>query len=580
MSPELRRLLSLTRPHRLILGVATVAGFGVLACGLALPLVTEHLVNDAILRHQRHLVSRLALIALAIAVARALFNFIRRNLSGEASVRVEADLRARLFAHLQGLPISFHDRWESGQLLARATSDLNTIRDFVGYAIVYLAFLALTAIGVIGAIAYRSWPIAALAALLTVPFLWAATRFNRQMESISAESREAVGEVATVVAESAAGIRILKAFGVEQGAVRRLDTAATGLLDVNLEAVRRKAFYIPLLNLLPNAIMAIVLGVGGFQVIDGSLSLGAMVAITQYLFLLVVPMRYVGLMLAMAQQALAASNRVFEILDTQPTIRDAPGAETLPPVVGEIELDRVTFRYPGSTIPALDELSFTVRPGETVAIVGATASGKSTVAALLPRFSDPDSGAVRVDGRDVRTVTLRSLRRQIGVVFDEPVLFSATVEENIAFGWPDASRAEVVKAATAAGAHDFVSALPQAYDTRVGEQGFALSGGQRQRLALARALLGRPRILILDDPLSSVDVRTEAEIEANLAALLGERTTIIIAHRASTVAMADRVILLDEGRLLAEGTHEQLLVGNEVYRRILATDVEIEELAR
>jgi len=580
VSPELRRLLSLTRPHRLILGVATVAGFGVLACGLALPLVTEHLVNDAILRHQRHLVSRLALIALAIAVARALFNFIRRNLSGEASVRVEADLRARLFAHLQGLPISFHDRWESGQLLARATSDLNTIRDFVGYAIVYLAFLALTAIGVIGAIAYRSWPIAALAALLTVPFLWAATRFNRQMESISAESREAVGEVATVVAESAAGIRILKAFGVEQGAVRRLDTAATGLLDVNLEAVRRKAFYIPLLNLLPNAIMAIVLGVGGFQVIDGSLSLGAMVAITQYLFLLVVPMRYVGLMLAMAQQALAASNRVFEILDTQPTIRDAPGAETLPPVVGEIELDRVTFRYPGSTIPALDELSFTVRPGETVAIVGATASGKSTVAALLPRFSDPDSGAVRVDGRDVRTVTLRSLRRQIGVVFDEPVLFSATVEENIAFGWPDASRAEVVKAATAAGAHDFVSALPQAYDTRVGEQGFALSGGQRQRLALARALLGRPRILILDDPLSSVDVRTEAEIEANLAALLGERTTIIIAHRASTVAMADRVILLDEGRLLAEGTHEQLLVGNEVYRRILATDVEIEELAR
>jgi len=303
-----------------------------------------------------------------------------------------------------------------------------------------------------------------------------------------------------------------------------------------------------------------------------------MVAITQYLYLLVVPMRYVGWMLAMGQQAVAASDRVFEILETQPEITDAPRAEELGPIVGEIRLEHVSLTYPSAPSPALHDLSFTIRPGESVALVGATGSGKSTIAALIPRFLDPDAGTILVDGRDLRSVTLASLRRQIGVVFDEPVLFSATVAENIAFGWPDAPAEDIVAAATAAGAHEFITALPESYATRVGEQGFSLSGGQRQRLALARALLGRPRILILDDPLSSVDVRTEAEIEANLAALLGTRTTIIIAHRASTVAMADRVLLLDEGRVIASGTHHELLATNDTYRRVLATDLEIEEL--
>jgi ATP-binding cassette subfamily B protein len=304
------------------------------------------------------------------------------------------------------------------------------------------------------------------------------------------------------------------------------------------------------------------------------------VAVIQYLFLLVVPMRYVGWMLAQAQQAIASSERLFEILDTQPDIADRPDAQVLDRVVGEVRFDSVTFTYPGASTPALRQVSFVIRPGETVAIVGATGSGKSTVAALVPRFIDPGEGSVAIDGQDVRGVTLASLRRQIGVVFDEPVLFSASVADNIAFGWPDAAFDDIVSAATAAGAHQFIVDLPAGYETRVGEQGFSLSGGQRQRLALARALLGKPRILILDDPLSSVDVRTEAEIEANLAALLGTRTTILIAHRASTVAMSDRVVLIDEGCVVASGSHVDLLASNDTYRRVLAADLEIEELTQ
>jgi ATP-binding cassette subfamily B protein len=578
VSPAQRRLLGLTRPHLLLLASATVAGVVSLACSLALPVVAERMVNDAIGRHERHLIWPLTLAALGIAVLRAVMNFLRRNLSGEASVRVEALLRARLFAHLQGLPVSFHDRWESGQLLARATSDLNAIRNFVGYAVAFLGFLCVTAVAVLVAIALQSAAIALLVLALALPFLWAASRFNRVMEDVSAESRQWVGEVATVVSESAAGIRILKAFGVEQGSVDRLDRAATRLRDVNIEAVRRRATYVPLLNLLPNLIMAGVLAVGGFEVIDGSLSLGGLVAITLYLYLLIVPMRYLGWMLSMAQQALAASARVFEILDTQPDIVDAPDAVSLDRLAGEVRFDDVTFTYPSGSGPALRGVSFTIRPGESVAFVGATGSGKSTIAALLPRFFDPDTGVVQVDGHDLRSVTMSSLRRQIGVVFDEPVLFSASVAENIAFGWPDAPRDDMVAAAVAAGADAFIEGLPNGYDTRIGEQGFTLSGGQRQRVALARALLGRPRVLVLDDPLSSVDVHTESQIEANLASLLGTRTTIIIAQRASTVAMSDRVLLLDEGRVIATGTHHELLATNDVYRRVLAADLEIEEL--
>ena len=575
----MRRLLALTRPHLRTLLTATFCGVVSLVAVLVIPALTKRLIDDGIGHRHRDLLWPLGLAILGLGLTRSLGNFLRRNLAGTASVRIEAELRERLFAHLQGLPVSFHDEWQSGQLLARATSDLNAIRMFLGYALVFFAYLGTTFLAVAVALLLLSPLLAVLTLALAVPFGLTAYRFNRRMDVIAADSREAVGDVTNVVEESAGGVRVLKAFGQEARAIDRLDGASARLRDINLQMVRVRGFYIPTLALLPNLILGLIFGVGGWQVLDHHLSIGGLVAFTQYLGYLVVPLRFVGWMLAQSQQAVAAGRRVFEILDTQPEIATTRGAPSLPPLSGEVTFDRVSFAYPGSSTEVLHDVSFSVRAGETVAIVGASGAGKSTIAALLPRFFDPTEGRVLVDGVDVRTVAIPSLRRQIGVVFDEAILFSATVGENIAFGRPEATDEEIEAAARAAGAHDFITSLPDGYDTRVGEQGFSLSGGQRQRVALARALLFRPRILVLDDPLSSVDVRTEAEIEANLQEVCRGRTTFVIAHRASTVSMADRVLLLEDGRVVATGTHREMIVGNAGYRQVLAAELDLDDLA-
>lgn len=575
----MKRLIELTRPHWAALTGALLCGVVALGCILVIPELTRRLVDDAILGHRSSLIWPLGLATLALGILRGFMNFLRRNLAGATSVRIEADLRTRLFAHLQGLPISFHDQWQSGQLLARATSDLNSIRLFAGYALVFLSFVVVVLLGVGARLLVLDARLAVLSLGLVVPFGLAGIRFNGQMEDISARSREAVGELTNVVEESVGGVRILKAFGQEGRAVRRLELRATELRAVNLEGVRVRSTYIPVMALVANLIWAVLLGVGGLEVIHRHLSLGNLVAFYQYLAFVIVPLRYVGWMLAMAQQATAAGRRVFEVLETQPAISDPSHARPLPSIMGEITFDGVTFTYPGSERPALDDISLTIQPGETVALVGMSGSGKSTFAALLPRFADPTRGRVLIDGIDIRTVSLPSLRSQIGVVFDEPVLFSASVRDNIAFGDPNALDGDVRRAAEAAGAARFIESLPDGYETRVGEEGFSLSGGQRQRLALARALLSRPRILVLDDPLSSVDVKTEAEIEANLTTLLQGRTTVLIAHRASTVSMADRVILLEEGQVRATGTHAELLAREPGYRQVLAAELDLDEMA-
>ncbi|HVU73368.1 MAG TPA: ABC transporter ATP-binding protein [Mycobacteriales bacterium] len=559
--------------------LAVIASVGSIACGLAIPQVVRTFVNQVLVDGHHSRLWPLALVVLALSAIRSFTNYFRRNASGIVSVRVETELRDRIFAHLQGLPVSFHDSWQTGQLLARATSDLNAIRELIAYGVLFLCVLSVLGIGVIVALAVID-PLLGLVVAAIVPVIVLSARhFDRVVEHDVQESRELVGDLVSTVEEAASGVRVIKAFGREEQEIQRLRAQADRLRTVNLRVVRTRSRWVPLLALLPNLMTAAVLGIGGYRVLHGALDLGGLVAAYQYLGLLALPLRNVGWILTMGQQADAASRRVFEVLDTEPEIADAPDAHVLDTVEGSIDLADVVVRYSPEGPAVLDGVSLSVAPGECVAVVGPSGCGKSTLVALLSRFHDPSSGDVRLDGHALRDVSLHSLRSQVGVVFDEAVLFSGSVRSNIAFGIPDASDEEIEEAARLAGAHEFILGLPDGYETRVGESGYGLSGGQRQRIALARALLSQPRVLVLDDPLSAVDPRTEALIEANLRTVIRGRTTLLVAHRASTISMADRVVLLDGGRIVAEGPHAKLLRSNARYRSLLAAAEDDHELA-
>jgi ATP-binding cassette subfamily B protein len=565
MRRETLRLLALNKPYlgRLILAIVA-AVVGILA-GLWIPSIVGRIVQDVLIEGDRGSLWPLCGVIVGLSVLRGVANYLRRNLAGVVSVLVETDLRDRLFAHVQGLPVSFHDEWETGQLLARATGDLNAIRQFIAFGLLFLVIL----VGIVTGVLVEMFRADIYLGLVVVAFapalFFVATRFTTLAASYIALGRQQLGEVASVVEQSTGGIRVLKAFGREDRQLRELEQRASALRDTDLAAVRIRAVYVPMLAFLPNLMLAATLGLGGWQVVEGNLGIDAIVQAYLLLAFMNFPLRNVGWILAMLQQAIAGSARVQEILDTDPDITDAPGALNLGRLDGRIELDHVTVQFPGSGRPALDDLSLTIEPGEIVAFAGPSGSGKSVLASLLSRFHDPDGGEVRLDGHALPTVTLHSLRSQVGVVFDEPVLFSASVVENIAFGDPAAGPDEIARAAAAAGVDDFVDVLPAGYETVVGEQGYGLSGGQRQRIALARALVMKPRVLVLDDPLSAVDARTEAAIEASLARIMRGRTVVLIAQRASTLAMADRIVLLDAGRVIAEGTHNELLLTEPRY---------------
>lgn len=567
----LRRLLELSRGHWRAFALATSFSILSVGCGLALPLFTQRLIDEAIVGREPGLVWPLGLAALGFGLGQALTVFLRRNLGHCTSIAIETELRSRLFAHLQGLPVSFHDRWPRGQLLARATGDLNAVSGFFGNALVFLTSFAITFLGVAVVLFFVDPVLAAVTLALVVPFVISSRRFNQAMGSVARRSRQAGGEISAVVEESVAGMRVLKGLGREERVSEELERSAGRLRATNLEAVAIRSRYLPTLTLVPALIVAVVLSLGGVRVISGALSLGSLVAFNQYLALVLSPLRVAGWHLASAQQAAAAGQRILEVLDTEPAITDPPDADDLSPIVGEVTFDHVEVTYPGSATPSLSDVSFTVRPGETVAIVGPSGSGKSTLLALVARMVDPTSGRVLVDGIDIRTVSLASLRRQVAAVFDDATLLRGTVGDNIAFGDPAASADAVQSAALLAAVHEFVGALPEGYDTAVGDQGFSLSGGQRQRLALARALLPRPRILVLDDALSNIDVATAARIEDGLEGEPGERTTFITTRQAMTAARADRVVVLDEGRVVATGRHHELLE-HPSYRRIIVSE--------
>ena len=561
-----RRLLTFLRPYRrdniLSIVLASLAmGFTVL-----IPWLVGEVI-DAIGSGERSKLVPLALAIVAAGLLRLALTFARRIIAGKVSLAVEFDLRARIYEHLQSLELGFFDAQQTGQLMSRATVDLQSIRFFLGYGLIFITQSALTLL-LAGAVMFYLQPGLALLALLPVPIVvLTAMRFNRYSRPALQEVQQRIAELTVEAEESVSGVRVVKAFAREQHMLDRFRRAVSRVFDQNVLSTRIRAFYNPLLGFLPNLGLAVVLLVGGRQVINGSLSLGDFSAFYIYLVMLIGPMRMLGTALGMSQRAIASGNRLFEILDRDPEIESAPGAAPLPPGPGQVRLADVSLDY-GGPEEALSGVDLEIEPGRAIALVGPTGSGKTSLVALLARLYDPSAGTVSIDGADLREVELRSLRSQIAFVADDPFLFSATVAENIAYARPDATREEVELAAERAQASGFIERLPERYETMVGERGLTLSGGQRQRIAIARALLADPRILILDDATSSVDARTEAEIRRGLDAALAGRTTLIVAHRLSTISLADEIVVLDGGRIVDRGGHEELLERCPLYREI------------
>ena len=561
-----RRLLGFLRPYRRQVIGSLVFAWLAMGMTILIPL----LIGDAVDAINDKDSSRLLPLALAIVGAGFLrlgLTVVRRLVAGKVSVEVEFDLRERIYSHLQLLELGFFDGQQTGQLMSRATVDLQSIRFFLGYGLIFLTQNALTILFASVVMFVLSPGLAALA-LLPVPIVvLTAARYGRLSRPALQEVQQRIAELTAEAEESVSGIRVVKAFAREQHMLNRFSDRVTRVFDQNVYSTRLRAFYSPLLGFVPSLGLAVVLLLGGRQVIEGNLTIGDFTIFYTYLVLLIGPMRTLGISLGMAQRAVASGNRMFEILDREPRVTSPPDAPPLPEGPGRVEFRGVGLRYDGAE-PALADVDLEVQAGHTVALVGPTGSGKTSLVALIARLYDPTEGAVLVDGADLRSVDVHSLRRSIAFVADDSFLFSASVAENIAYARPDATQEQIELAAKRAQAHDFITALPDGYETVVGERGMTLSGGQRQRVAIARALLAEPRVLILDDATSSVDARTEEAIKRGLREVMEGRTTFVVAHRLSTISLADEIVVMEGGRVADRGTHEELLERSPLYAEI------------
>ncbi len=567
-----RRLLGFLRPYRRPLIFSLLLAWLAMCMTVLIPLLSGAAVN-AIKDEQRNDILPLVLALLGAGVLRLALTVGRRLIAGKVSLAVEFDLRQVFYQHLQKLELGFFDTQQTGQLMSRATVDLQSIRFFLGYGLIWVSQSALTILFAAAAMFILD-PLLALLALAPVPFLVAtATRYSRRNRPAEQEVQQRIGEVTASAEESISGIRIVKAFARERHMLDRFRHSVNRVFEQSMVSARLQAFYTPLMGFLPNLGLAAVLLVGGLQVMHGQTSVGHLTAFYLYVVMLAGPVRWLGMSLSMAQRATASGNRMFEILDREPSMKTPPDAPPLPEGKGQVSLQRVTLRYDGSD-PALTGIDLEVDPGRIIALVGPTASGKTSLVGLLARLYDPSEGKVVIDGADIKDVDLASLRREIAFVADDSFLFSDTVAGNIAYARPDVTQEQIEEAAKKAQAHDFITRLPDGYETVVGERGLTLSGGQRQRVAIARALLAEPRILILDDATSSVDARTEAAIKQGLREAMKGRTTFIVAHRLSTISLADEIVVLDHGRVVDRGTHEALLERCPLYEEIAEKGLE------
>ncbi|MER7439786.1 ABC transporter ATP-binding protein [Micromonospora avicenniae] len=570
---NLWRLRRYLRPYATEFAWVLPAALAATGAGIAVPLVVQRVVDGPVARRDPVGLLQLGALALLLGLAEAVLIFIRRWVQSSSAVGMEAALRADLYAHLQRLPTSFHDRWQSGQLLSRITSDLSVIRRFLSFGLLFLVLNVLT-YAVVVVLLIRLHPaLGLLVAASAVPLFLITRRFARQYHAASRRMQDQQGDVATLVEETAQGLRTMRAYGRGPQLAARFGVAARTLHDTGVGKGRLLARTSALLDLVPNLTLGVVLAAGAAAAARGVLTIGELVAFVSLQLMLIWPVQSLGWIIANGQEAATAADRVQEVLDTPPRIVDSPGAIALPrsAVRGRLSFEHVSFAYPGASAPLLRDVDLTVEPGETLALVGATGCGKSTLLSLVPRLHDVTGGRITLDGHDLRELRLDSLRRLVGVAFEEPILFSMSVRENLTLGRPDAGEEEI-RAALALAQADFADDLPWGLGTRIGEQGLSLSGGQRQRLALARAVLGHPALLVLDDPLSALDVQTEALVEAALKRVLRDCTALLVVHRPSTIALADRVALIEDGRVTAVGRHSELLATVPAYRTLLSAE--------
>jgi ABC-type multidrug transport system fused ATPase/permease subunit len=560
------RLLGFLRPYKLSMAISVVLAVASQAAALLIVYLTGNVVD--VVRHgRRHELVPLVALVLGVGAVRALTMMGRRLIAGRQALAVEMDMRTALYARLVRLSFSFYDRHQTGQLMSRATVDLQGVRFFLGYGLIFFFQHIFTIVGVTIVMFVVSVKLS-LVALAILPLLIAfAYRYSHIAHPLLRDVQQKMADVATVAEENIVGVHVVKAFAQEQAEQDKFETRSEAVFAQSVKANRQRAFYVPLMSFLPMFAQAAVLLVGGRMVVHGELALENFVRFSLYVTMLVMPLRQLGMWIGQAQRATASGERIFQVIDEPEDVSDAPDARELPEGDGLVRYEGVSFEYAHGR-PVLHEIDLEIAPGRTIALVGHTGSGKTTLASLLPRFYDVSAGRVTLDGADVRAVKLNSLRRAIGVIPQDPFLFSTTVRENIAFGTPQATDEEIARAARLAQAQEFVEALPDGYDTVIGERGITLSGGQRQRIAIARALVMDPRILILDDATASVDATTEARIRTGLTEAMRGRTTIIIAHRLSTIALADEIVVLEDGRIAARGTQDELLGISSVYREI------------
>jgi ATP-binding cassette, subfamily B, bacterial len=573
---SLWRLRGYLRPHARSLTVMATSALAGVGLTIAIPLVTKAIIDGPIADHRIGPVLPLGLLAMALGVVEALLIFVRRWVQSDAVLGMETRMRHDLYARLQQLPMAFHGQWQSGQLLSRVTNDLSSIRRFSGFGLLFLVMNVLQVGVVTIVLLHMYWPLGLVVAASSVPIVALSNRFERTYVLISRTVQDQQGDLATLAEEGAVGIRVIKSFGRGRFVSERYNAAARRLYDTSMDKVRLAAKFWTFLEVIPNVAVVVVLLVGALGVGHGDLTLGTLVAFITLMLSLVWPIASLGYILSMAQEAMTSAARILEILDSEPSIVSGPVVLGAPR--GHLRLEGVGFAFPDEPHrPVLHDVDLDVAPGETVAVVGATGSGKTVLTSLVPRLYDVTAGRVSVDGVDVRELDLTNLRQIVATAFEEPTLFSMSARENLMLGRRDASEQDVLEALEVVQAQ-FVHELPWGLDTRIGEQGMSLSGGQRQRLALARAVLARPRILVLDDTLSALDVHTEKLVEKALRLVLADATGIVVAHRASTVLLADKVALLQGGTITHVGRHSDLMASVPAYRELLAADADLEEL--